>query len=176
MWKPFALYFLIKIYFSKDHKFSSKYGSSGTIIVASYSNDKWVFKGKTICVYLLKRFMIVLPWPWYVFLQNSVEFKHFWFDNHRTKFSYNLMKYIVVDTFPCLFQGKEYGNMSVYSAMCRKFLDNVFQEKTALIDPDMTAQQMVQVLWMNVFHVAYNGHDQGISVGSAEVFVTLGDL
>ncbi|XP_048781107.2 transient receptor potential cation channel subfamily M member-like 2 isoform X2 [Ostrea edulis] len=40
--------------------------------------------------------------------------------------------------------GKEYGNMSVYSAMCRKFLDNVFQEKTALIDPDMTAQQMVQ--------------------------------
>ncbi|XP_061181423.1 transient receptor potential cation channel subfamily M member 1-like [Saccostrea echinata] len=40
--------------------------------------------------------------------------------------------------------GKEYGGMSLYSAVCRKFLENIFQESDAKLDPNMTEQQMIQ--------------------------------
>ncbi|XP_062594097.1 ADP-ribose pyrophosphatase, mitochondrial-like [Saccostrea cucullata] len=40
--------------------------------------------------------------------------------------------------------GKEYGDMSLYSAVCRKFLENIFQESETKLDPNMTEQQMIQ--------------------------------
>nr|XP_022342149.1 transient receptor potential cation channel subfamily M member 1-like isoform X1 [Crassostrea virginica] len=40
--------------------------------------------------------------------------------------------------------GKEYGDMSLYSAVCRKFLENIFEDHETKVNDKMTEQQMVQ--------------------------------
>lgn len=40
--------------------------------------------------------------------------------------------------------GKEYGDISLYSAVCRKFLENIFESSNVELNDNMTEQQMVK--------------------------------
>lgn len=48
--------------------------------------------------------------------------------------------------FPWIFQGGDYGYMTVYSAVCQKFLTVTAEDNKTKIKPDMNADDMIKVI------------------------------